>query len=215
MAEWVCLEMTYGSKGTTRAEKFVPSGGTLSRPCGSRTDPLLPPRRSWNTHPRFRCGRAAERPGEFWSNTSNISGDHRRTTSACTPSEAPCRTASSSTRTASGPAPSPPPPRPHPQIARPRSVRPCTGLRHCHPSLRASFPEVSFWFCAADAHGCFHPHDCLPLFRVMTGIVVCSASKLVGGGQLHQTTIRRCYWLNPWHDSNERNETNIIFQSDH
>lgn len=139
--------MAYGWKATAaRAERLVPSGGTLYRPCGSRNDPLLPPRRSWNTHRRFRCVRAAKRLGESWSNTSNISGDHTRTTSACSPSEAPCQTVWSSTRTVSGPAPSPPPSRPHPQTARPRSATLCTGLRHCHPSLRASLPEVSSSF---------------------------------------------------------------------
>lgn len=165
-------------RATHSAEKFVPSGGTLYRPCRSRTDPLRPPRRSWNTHRRFRCARAATRLGESWSNTSNISGDHTRTTSACTPSEAPYRTVWSSIRTVSGPAPSPPPPRPHPQTERQRSARLCEGLRHCHHFLRASFSEVPSSFSAADAHHCFHPHDCLPLSQGLTGNVVYSKSQL-------------------------------------
>lgn len=130
------------------AEKFVPSGGTLYRPCRSRTDPLRPPRRSWNTHRQFGCARAATRLGESWSNTSNISGDHTRTTSACTPSEAPYRTVWSSIRTVSGPAPSPPPPRPHPQTERQRSARLSESVSHCHHFLRASFPEVPSSFSA-------------------------------------------------------------------
>ena len=143
--------------------KFLPWGGTPSRPCGSRTGPLPPPRRSWSTRRRSRCVRAAGHPEESWSSTSNISSDRTRTTAACSPSEAPCRTVCSGSRTAWRPAPSRPRPRPHPRTWRPPPPERLRRTRlRCHPPLRASFLGLSTSCSAADAHSCFHPHDCLP-----------------------------------------------------
>lgn len=162
----------------------LPWGETPCRPCGSRTGPLPPPGRSWNTHRRSRFVPEAKRLGESWSNTDNISWDHTRTTLACTPLEAPCRTVCSSTRTVWRPAPSLPRLRPRPPTWSRPSWELCRSLSRCHPPLRSSFRGVSSSCSVADAHSGFHPHDYpSPAQGIMgDGVRVRRAGLPLGGG---------------------------------